>query len=317
MFLWLSYSIYRQIQNHADLDQSWDIFQDSFKGKGVWKILFVLVLMLANWGIEAKKWQLLVIRVQSITYLRSYRAIFSGQAFALNSINKTGDFVGRILYLEEGNRLRAISLTLVGSMSQMLVTFAIGFVALLGLRFTLLENHALLQGLSAFWLDALLIGLLPIVILIIIFYYNVALFIRWLEKIPFISKYKFFIEKLDTLEHKELTRILLLSASRYVVVIVQYVLLLQVFGANASVLELSMLVAVFFILLAMVPTIAWAELGLRGKLSLLLFGLVTSNQVAIIAATVGIWVINLIVPAILGSLLLLGLKLFKQKENID
>jgi len=280
-------------------------------------MLAVVVLMLVSVGIEAKKWQLLVNRVQSLAFLRSYRAILSGFAFAFNSINKTGDFVGRILYLDEGNRLRAISLSLVGSMSQMLVTFVIGFVALIGFRFTLLDNHALMQGLSAFWLDALLIGLFPGVILFVLLFYNVAVLIRWMEKIPFINKYKFFIEKLDTLEHKELTRILLLSTSRYIVAIVQYVLLLQVFGAQASAVELGMLVSVFFIVLAMVPTIAWAELGFRGKLSLLLFGLVTQNQVAIIAATVGIWVINLMIPAILGSILLVGLRLFKQKDTVN
>ena len=162
-----------------------------------------------------------------------------------------------------------------------------------------------------------MIGLIPGIILFVLFYYNVALFIQWLEKIPFIRKYKFFIEKLDSLEHNELTRILLLSAIRYAVGNVQYVLLLQAFGITASALELSMLVAVFFMVLAMVPTIALAELGYRGKLSLELFGLVSLNQVSIIAATVGIWFINLIVPAILGSILILGLRLFKQKEILE
>lgn len=34
---------------------------------------------------------------------------------------------------------------------------------------------------------------------------------------------------------------------------------------------------------------------------------------AIIAATAGIWLINLVLPAILGSVLLLGVKIFKEK----
>jgi hypothetical protein len=246
LFLWLSYSIYRQIEQQPNLKQSWSLILDSFKGDSFWKMGMVLILMLVNWLIEAKKWQLLVNRVQSISFFRSLRAILSGHAFALNSINRTGDFVGRILYLEEGNRLRGISLSIVGSMSQLLVSCVIGFIGLVGIRFTLLENHAMLQGLSAFWIDALLIVFLPANILFLLFYYNVALLIRWLEKIPLISKYKFFIEKLDTLEHKELTRILLLSALRYAVFSVQYVLLLQVFGTEATVLELTMLIAVFF-----------------------------------------------------------------------
>ncbi|HQR93765.1 MAG TPA: hypothetical protein PLZ97_10460, partial [Sediminibacterium sp.] len=96
----------------------------------------VLVLMTLNWGLEARKWQLLASKVQPISYWSAYRAILSGQAFALNTINRSGDFLGRILYLEEGNRLRAVGLSLIGSMSQILVTFGIGFISLTVLRFT-------------------------------------------------------------------------------------------------------------------------------------------------------------------------------------
>ena len=40
----------------------------------------------------------------------------------------------------------------------------------------------------------------------------------------------------------------------------------------------------------MIPTIALAELGIRGKLSLELFGLVTTQQLSILAVSAGIWV---------------------------
>jgi len=68
-------------------------------------------------------------------------------------------------------------------------------------------------------------------------------------------------------------------------------------------------------MMAMIPTTCLAELGIRGKLSLELFGLVTNQQLSILAASVGIWLVNLIIPAILGTVLLLGLRLFKQKEQ--
>jgi len=65
--------------------------------------------------------------------------------------------------------------------------------------------------------------------------------------------------------------------------------------------------------MAGVPTIAIAELGVRGKVSIFFLGLLSSNTVAIVAATVGIWLINLVIPAVLGSVLLLGVKIFKEK----
>lgn len=283
--------------------------------KGWMFFALVFVLMILNWGLEAKKWQLLASKVQPISYWSAYKAILSGQAFALNTINRSGDFLGRILYLEEGNRLRAVGLSLIGSMSQILVTFSIGFISLAVLRFTLLDNQALLPGLSVFWLDALLIGLVPGILLFGVLYFNVALFIKWMEQIPFIRKYQFFIEKMETMHYKDLTRILLLSLLRYVVFVVQYVVLLKLFGVAASWQILICLVSVLFMLMAMIPTIALAELGIRGKLSLELFGLVTTQQLSILAASAGIWIVNLIVPAMLGTIFLLGLRLFKQKEQ--
>ena len=315
LFLWLAYSIYQQVQHHKDLDQSWNLIKQTLVEKG-WKVIsFVFVLMILNWGLEARKWQLLATKVQPISYWSAYKAILTGQAFALNTINRSVDFVGKVLYLEKGNRLRAIGLSLIGSMSQILVTFSLGFISLTILRFTLLDNQAILPGLSVFWLDALLIGLIPGIFLFGVFYFNVALVIRWMERIPFVSKYKFFLEKMENLHNKELTRILLLSLFRYVVFVVQNVLLLKVFGVAANWQILVCLISVLFMLMAMIPTIALAELGIRGKLSLELFGLVSTNQLSILAASSGIWIINLIIPAMLGTFFLLGLRLFKQKEQ--
>ena len=61
------------------------------------KFCLVIILMFVNWGLEAKKWQLLVKSIQKISFLRAFRAIFSGQAFALNTVNGVGEYVGRIV----------------------------------------------------------------------------------------------------------------------------------------------------------------------------------------------------------------------------
>lgn len=315
LFLWLSFSIYHQIKNQGDVAQSWHLIKGAFYGPSNWKIMTVVFLMILNWGIEAKKWQILVSRIENIGFLNAFRAILSGQAFALNSINRSGDFIGRILYLHEGNRLRAVALSLVGSMSQILVTFAIGLMALAGLRFTILDQFNHLEGLNEFWLDALMISLFIGIFVFTIFYFNVSLFIQLIEKIPFIARFKFYIEKLEALHWRELTRILFLSVARYVVFIVQYVLLLQVFGVEAGVMNLMIMVSVLFLVLATVPSIALAELGFRGKVSLQLFGLLSTNHLGIIAAAAGIWIINLIIPAIAGSVLILGVRLYKNKQN--
>jgi len=74
-------------------------------------------------------------------------------------------------------------------------------------------------------------------------------------------------------------------------------------------------VSVIFLVLAIIPTFAIAELGLRGKVSLKLLELFSANSLGISIATATIWLINLVVPAIAGSLLIVSIKIFKHRNE--
>ncbi len=313
LFVWLSYSIYRQIQKQADVTQSWNLIMGAFTGPQSWKFGLVIFLMMVNWGIESRKWQVLVGGIQKVSFWTAYKAVFAGQALAFNTLNRLGESAGRSVYLEDGNRLRGIVLSVVGSMSQIIVTFFIGLLSLIYLRYGILDNTRHLEGLSGFWLDLLIWAITVGIVLFILLYFRLSWLIQLLEKIPFIGKHKFFVQKLEDFHWKELTGILILSFSRYVVFVLQYILLLQVFEVNVSWIDAACMVCVMFLVLAIVPTIALAELGFRGKVSIQLFGLLSSNTVGIVATAAGIWIINLIVPAIAGSLFILGIRLFRNK----
>jgi hypothetical protein len=89
--------------------------------------------------------------------------------------------------------------------------------------------------------------------------------------------------------------------------------MIQLMQIHISYWQAFWLITVLYLILAVVPTIALAEVGLRGQVSLELFGFFSSNKLAIIAASTGIWLINLIIPALIGSLLILSIKIFKNK----
>ncbi len=313
LFVWLSYSIYQQVQRQQDVQQSWHLIRAAFSGPNLGMMALVVILMFLNWGIEARKWQILVTSIQKVSYGKSFRAVFSGQALGFNTPNRIGESAGRAIFLEDGNRLRGIVLSVVGSMSQIIVTFVTGLISLLYLRWHILDDTHHLQGLSVFWLDGLIYAITIGIILFILLYFRLSWATKLIEKIPFIAKHKFFVQKLEDLHWKELTRILFLSCCRFVVFVVQYVLLLQVFDVNIGWLDAASMVCVMFLVLAIVPTIALAELGFRGKVSIQLFGLLSSNTIGIVATAAGIWIINLIIPAIAGSLFVLGIRLFRNK----
>jgi hypothetical protein len=312
LFIWLSFSIYKQVQTQPNLPEAWREIKLSFYGYSSWKLYLVFVLMFVNWGLEAKKWQLLVSGVQKISFLRAFRAIFTGQAIALNTFNGVGEYVGRVVYLEDGNRLRAVALSIVGSLSQIIVTMVMGILGLIYLRINILDETHHLQGLSKFWMEAMMYSISFWTIIFLLIYFQLSWLTKLIEKIPFVAKYVFYIQKLEDFHWKELTRILLLSFVRYVVFVAQYLLLLELFNVQATVWQLSWMVCVMFLVLAVVPTIPIAELGIRGKFSLLLFGLVSPNTSGIAVTAAIIWLINRVIPAIAGSLFMLGIKLSKK-----
>jgi hypothetical protein len=313
LFIWLSISIYRHILSQPNWQQTWSRIKTEIYGDEAWKIVLVIVLMFVNWSLEALKWKVLVQHIEKVSFGRAFKAILAGVSLAMNTPNRVGEYFGRIIYIHEGNRMRAIPLTLIGSISQLIITVLFGCFGLLFLSDALEHMPQLNVGLSLIWINATIYLSLGAVTILILFYYRLRSAIKLLEKIPFVAKYVYFIEKLEEFRWKELTRVLVLSLCRYATFILQYVLLMQVFDVNIGIWQGCWLTMVMFLALAVVPTIALAELGLRGHLSMHLFGLYSNNTLGIVFTATGIWLINLVVPALAGSLFILGVKLFRSK----
>jgi hypothetical protein len=278
--------------------------------------------MFVNWGIEARKWQVLVSSIQRITFIKAFKAVFTGQSLAVNTPNRIGEYVGRVAYLQEGSRLKGIALSIVGSISQLIITLIAGLVGLYlmkdevtGAITDILTKTKLLQRFPNFApiaFDIILYGVMIGVLIMLLIYFETSYLTRLIEKLPFVKRYSYLIEKLEDFHWKELTRILSLSVTRYVVFLLQFILLLQVFEVDIPFWKASCLVSVFYLVLAVIPTISSVELGLRGIAAKELFGILSANTLGIVATAAGIWLINLIIPALAGSLFVLGIKLFKR-----
>jgi hypothetical protein len=233
--------------------------------------------------------------------------------FSLFVPNGIGDYAGRMLYMHEGNRLRSITVTLVGSMAQLIVTLTAGLMALLYLRNNSWHDAEQFQGLSFFWINGIIFMIAMGALLMLFIYFKLNWLTVMFEKIPFVYKYRFMVEKLEHISAADLTRILWLSVVRFGVFIVQYLLMLHIFSVQLNALDAACTVSVLFLVMAILPTIPVADLGMRGEVGLQLFGILTSNTTGVIATTAGIWLLNLIVPAVAGSLFILGIKLFRNR----
>lgn len=313
VFVWLTYSIYQQIIQQPNLTQSVHSISEALYGKHSWKFWTVCALMLANWLIEARKWQVLMLPLQPVSLWRSFKATLTGVAFALNTPNRVGEYGGRMLYLEKENRISSVSLTIVGSISQLIVTLLMGTLGLLLLRSTL-TNEAAYGAIGTIWMNALLVTIAAITTACVIFYFRLGWLLKCCIKLKMPERWLKHIRVLEDLNVTILLRVLTLSIGRYLVFVSQYILMLQLMQVHTSIWHAFWLITVLYLILALIPTVALLELGVRGKAGIMLFETFSSNTVGIYAASTGIWLVNLIVPALAGSILAAGLKIFNTKK---
>src|SRR6476660_748806 len=186
---WLFYSLYKQINEQPNLEQSIDLIKAAPFGSLAWKFWIVIALVFVNWGVEAKKWKVLLKTIQHISFFTAYKSVLSGVTLSLNMPNRIGEYGGRILYVREGNRIKAISLSIAGSISQLIITLIIGCGGLAYVIFFQGLNSMPVMGLSVFWLRSLLFLSGGASIIIILFYFRLSWLIRLVEKIPAAAKY--------------------------------------------------------------------------------------------------------------------------------
>lgn len=312
LFVVLSYSLYHQIINQANVHSRWQQILHCYKS---WQLITVLFLMLINWGIETKKWQLLIRHLQPIKFLTAFKSVLSGCSVTMLTPNRIGEYGGRILYIQPQNRIKAISLTIVGSISQLLVTMVMGCIGLLFLRYISQSSSNVLPVLPHFWGNVLIYLCVGVTVLIFLFYWRISWLVKVLEKVAAFNKFIKHISVLDEFTNKQLMQILLLSFVRYLVFVLQYVLLLQALQVQIPFFTCYWLIAVFYLVMAVAPTIGFIELPLRIGALWAILQYFSNNELAISSAALGIWLINLVLPAIIGSLLILSVKIVKENNE--
>lgn len=315
LFIWLTWSIYQQVKSQPNLEESWKQIKESLSSSRIWYLIAVFLLMIVNWSLEAQKWRISIHHIQPVGFFRALRAILSGVSFSVTTPNRIGEYLGRVLYMEEGNRLRAVSLTIVSSMSQLIITLLVGSMGLMILR-SRIETGVMIKGIDlSLWIQVLQYGVLIVVVLLTLLYFRLSVVTLLIDKIKRARPYAFIVNTLNALHATLLLKLLSLSAIRYFVFIIQYMLLFRLFGVEVSWWEGIWSVSVIFLVLAILPTFAIAELGLRNEVGFKILGLFTLNKLGILWATATIWFINLVIPAIIGSLLILNVKIFKSKNE--
>ncbi|MFM7671370.1 MAG: lysylphosphatidylglycerol synthase domain-containing protein [Bacteroidota bacterium] len=302
----LSISVYREIAAQPDLSTAWIHIKNSFNSPSIGWLIAALVGVMVNWGLEAAKWKRLLKHTEPVSFGKAYRGVLTGVAFTLFTPNRIGEYLGRIWHLSAGSRAAAISLSVAGSIAQLFITCLFGMIATEilwrgGFQIPVLPDRALAL------LILKIIGW-GITIFLILIYFSVGEIGMFMARVRWLRSMHTALLCLTHLSKRELLHILGLSFFRYMVFLFQYYCLFCFFDVALSLSISFLCVALLFLLLALLPGMALAELGVRGKLSLLILGAFSANSIGIVLAATGIWFMNLIIPAVVGGILMQGRK---------
>jgi uncharacterized membrane protein YbhN (UPF0104 family) len=278
--------------------------------------------MVVNWGIESLKWQFLIKKIEKVSFAKAFEAVLAGVSVALFTPNRVGEWFGRVFILDKANPWKGIVITIVGSFAQLLTTIVVGLLSLL--IYIPIYYHD-----SDIFSNYLYFGLILLVVIIVVFLILIFLNIKILpgflttffeKRFPHFYEYISVISEYSTFE---LAAVLMLSFLRYCVFTLQFYIILMLFSVNLPFFQGLTIISLVFFIMTAIPTVTLAELGIRGSVSIFFIGsyfekiglLTDKITLGIVASSSTLWLINLAIPAIVGTFFVYRLKFFRRHKN--
>jgi Lysylphosphatidylglycerol synthase TM region len=291
----LLWGIYGQVMKQAN-----SINSDAWRHPGPgWLLCTCIAMMFVNTSLEGLKWYLLTRSVAPVSYSRAFASYLAGVAFAIITPNRIGEYPGRILYLGKGNTPRYINVSILGITAQLWSVYIFGLVSLIYYNITFPELKAKV---------ALALCVLANIAAAVL-YWRFERWLHWLEKFRLLRKFALYGRLLQKITTKRQILVLTISIVRFAIFTAQYLFLLKWMNVNVPIAAGFCMAALFFWIMAVIPSIALTELGIRGSVCIFLFQHYSDNTVGMLAATTGIWLLNLIIPSVIGSLLIIRMRL--------
>ena len=295
--------IYNKLSDNKSLTD----FQDLTRSLSVTRVyitlLVVFLLMLLNWFIESLKWKYLLQRIEPVTLWKSIESVFCGLTWAIFTPNRIGEYGGRMFFLPPAKRVLGAIAMVVGAIGQMVITNVMGAIALLWFTWRFINPDRWIYG-----------GLLFMGVIFCCFFILIYFNIRWLNSLlnrfEILKPLRRFFFILARYRFRQLWRVLLYSIARFVVFTSQYYIIIHLLLPGLPLFEICMMVFILFFIQSAMPSLDLLDVGVRSSVATYFFSYITTQEIAIMAATACIWFINLIIPAILGSGFVLKMNFF-------
>ncbi|MEM9546545.1 MAG: hypothetical protein AAGA77_11270 [Bacteroidota bacterium] len=300
--------LYVQVFVKQELSQLIIQFNESLQEKGSWFLISIAVTLVPfNWLLESVKWKVLINQFQTFNIKESIFSVLSGVSLAIMTPGRIGEYGGRLVGIRKRNQPKAILANLISSLSQNIINVGLGlFGALLFLQLYIpLQQNIFF---SLIFVSTCITGVMLFI------YFRIDLLhgiLAYLPKWNWIKKIQKSISAFDHMDTSTLFRILGISLLRYSVYLSQYVLLIFFFGVTDNLLSAILGVITIFFFQSNLPLPPALSVLARGEMAIFLWSVFTDNLLGIIAASFTLWIINLVIPALLGAAIIAQSKIFE------
>ncbi len=298
IFLLVAGLLLYALQKNENLDKAYlEKLLEGWKAHPVF-ILLAFALIPVNWSLEAYKWKYLIGKIEKISFLRALEGVIAGVTMGFVTPHSLGDYVARILTLTNQERLKGIGAVFVSRISQFYITLYFGSASIAFYIYFVFQYAGQTHELNY----PLIIGftILSNILFVLIFIYHSAI-LRTFESWTFLKRWLPYVEIIKQYTFRELNFVLFLSFLRYLVFCIQFILILICFGIALPWWILLAGVAFIFFAKSVIPTLL--DLGVRETAAVIFFSAFDSSAQNIVFASLTLWLLNLVIPAVLGLFL--------------
>ena len=297
-----SYYIYNRLLKNESLDfNEFSRFLSKNESFSIKNIIFLLVLSTFNWFFEILKWQKLVSSIKKISFKDAMQQSLGGLTASLITPNRIGDYGAKAIYFDKPLRKRILLLNLLGNMSQMAVTTIIGCVGLI-----------VFQSRYNIEVDSYRLSRFFIIIIVMIVFATLGLKQSRFKIKGFpIDRVLQFIKKLSTKIHIQNFG---LSLIRYAIFSFQFYFLLSLFNTNLDYRTAMVAISSMYLLASIVPSLAIFDVVIKTSAAVFLFDYLGVDAFTILSITTLMWLLNFILPSLIGSYYVLTFNASKTKN---
>ncbi len=288
----LSFAAVYYLCQHRHLKLMWQDFT------GLLSIKFVIILLsfsILNWFFEIKKWQYLAGYIRTLSTKDAAKQSLISFSLSLLTPNRVGEYGAKMLFFDAKYAKKLIGLTLVGNLSQLVITLTAGFLAMIYAYHTGIFNENI--DLQLCTNHSVILGILLVT----------GIFIIWL----LVSRFKK-QQRYPALQSRVWLQSTGYAWLRYLIFSSQFVWLLLYFNTHYNPAHLYAGVSLVYLVAAFIPILAFMDWAVKGNTAIWIFSGLHISSGLVLKIIALMWFGNFLLPFIAGLIWLWTSKSLKQ-----